>query len=394
VGTTVIVEGHGFAEDEEDIELRYYLDEDDYETKVENIEADEYGWWSRSFQIPSSAKGGHDIDADGDESRLYEVEDATFEVTPGITINKLSGSVGDTLTVTGSGFYSGERDINILFDGEVMETEIIRADDRGYWQESFEVPELPKGTYTISAEGEFTDEEDITARSFEIGPGLVLSPNQGHVGTNLTVTGGGFAASKGVDIMYDGSHVDTTGTNGAGGFEVTFPVPESEHGRRQVTAQDTSGNNATAIFAMESVAPGTSELISPADGVRVGFIGKARPTFMWEEVEDPSGVYYSLQIATSENVTDTGEFADPIVSRAGLVGTNYTLNATEALPYGTYYWIVQAVDGAENGSGWTSVYSFRAGLLPQWGFIVIIVAIVVLIGAAVYFFVIRRRTYY
>jgi hypothetical protein len=35
VRTTVTVEGHGFAEDEEDIELRYYLDEDDYETIAE-----------------------------------------------------------------------------------------------------------------------------------------------------------------------------------------------------------------------------------------------------------------------------------------------------------------------------------------------------------------------
>jgi hypothetical protein len=395
VGTTVIVEGHGFAEDEEDIELRYYLDEDDYETKAENIEADEYGWWSRSFQIPSSAKGGHDIDADGDESQLYEVEDATFEVTPGITINKSSGSVGDTLTVTGNGFYAEERDINILFDGEAVEAEIIRADDRGYWQESFEVPELPTGIYSVTAEGEFTDEEDITALNFEIEPGILLSPGQGHVGMNVTVTGHGFAANKNVVIKYDASQKVTASTNADGSFSsVSFAVPESRHGSHQVTAEDAVENMATAYFIMESDPPDTPELISPPDGGRAGFIGKVRPTFMWEEVEDPSGVYYSLQIATSENVTTTGEFADPLVSRAGLVGTNYTLNATEALPYGTYYWIVQAVDGAENGGGWTSVYSFQAGLLPLWGFIVIIVAIVVLIGAAVYFFVIRRRTYY
>jgi hypothetical protein len=135
------------------------------------------------------------------------------------------------------------------------------------------------------------------------------------------------------------------------------------------------------------------ELISPPDASRVGFVGKVRPTFEWSAVSDPSGVYYSLQIATSANITTEG-FADPIVSVPDIVGTNYTLNATEALPYGTYYWIVQAVDRAENAGNWTAARSLHAGLLPLWVFIASIVAIVVLIGALVYFFVIRRRTRY
>jgi hypothetical protein len=214
------------------------------------------------------------------------------------------------------------------------------------------------------------------------------------VGTDLTVTGHGFAANEDVDIMYDGSQVETAETNGNGSFDVSFPVPESQHGERQITAEDAAENEATAIFIMESDPPDTPELISPPDGGRVGLIGRVRPTFKWSGVSDDSGVYYSLQIATSANVTATGKFVDPIVSKEGLVGTNYTLEKTEALPYGTYYWIVQAVDGAENASNWTAAYSFRAGLLPMWAFIVIIVAIVVLIGALVYFFVIRRRTHY
>ena len=135
-------------------------------------------------------------------------------------------------------------------------------------------------------------------------------------------------------------------------------------------------------------------MCGPPDGDRAGFIGKIRPTFEWSEVSDDSGVYYSLQIATTANFTATEGFADPIVSISKIVGTNYTLQKTEALPYGTYYWIVQAVDGAENESGWTTARSFRAGILPLWAFIVIIVAIVAGIGTAVYFFVIRKRIYY
>jgi len=392
VGTTVTVEGLGFAEDEEDIELRYYLN-GDYEVIEDDITADEDGSWETSFQIPPSTQGSHRIDARGDESHLHEVEDAIFEVTPGISIDVSSGSVGDTITMTGSGFEADERDITILFDGEAVATE-IRADDTGYWEEDFEVPEMPTGEYSITAEGEQTNEEDITTLSFEIEPGLVLSPDEGHVGTDLTVTGHGFAANKNVDITYDGSQIETARTNTKGSFDVTFPVPKSKHGARQVTAEVGGETEAIAIFTMESDPPNTPELISPPDGGRVGFIGKVRPQFEWSEVFDDSGVYYSLQIAASSNITTNGEFADPLVSKQGLVGTNYTLEKTEALPYGSYYWIVQAVDGAENESGWTAAYSFRAGLLPLWAFIVIIIAIVGGIGAAVYFFVIRRRIYY
>jgi len=401
VGTTVTVEGHGFAEEEEDIELRYYLDDDDYETVAENIEADEDGSWDTSFQIPPSAKGNHNLDASGDESQLSKVEDVTFEVTPGIHIldgpsgsivEEPSGSVGNNITMTGSGFAADERDITILFEGEAVVTE-IRADDTGCWEENFEVPEMPTGTYSVTAEGEQTKQRDINELSFEIEPGLVLSPDEGYVGMNLTVAGRGFATNKNVVIKYDGSEVETARTNNKGSFEVSFLVPESKHGARQVTAEVGGETKAIAIFTVESEPPPTPTLSSPPDGDRVGFTGRVRPTFEWSAVSDVSGVYYSLQIAASANVTVTG-FADPLVSVTGLVGTNYTLEKTKALPYGTYYWIVQAVDGAENESGWTAARSFRAGLLPLWAFIVIIVAIAAGIGAAIYFFVIRRRIYY
>jgi hypothetical protein len=401
VGTIVTVEGRGFAEDEEDIELRYYLNGDD-ETVAENIEADEDGSWEVSFQIPPSTKGNHKIDAKGDDSSLAKVEDATFEVTPGINIldgpsgsvvDEPSGSPGESITMTGSGFAANERDITILFEGEAVVTE-IRADDTGYWEENFEVPEMPKGEYSVTAEGERTDKEDINELSFEIEPGIVLSPDEGHVGMNVTATGRGFAINKNVVIKYDGSEVETAMTNSEGSFEVSFLVPESRHGERQVTGEDTEGNKTeqAAIFTVESDRPPTPELISPRDGGRVGFAGKVRPRFEWSEVEDVSGVYYSLQISAS-NVTAAGEFVDPIVKIEGRVGSNYTLEKAEALSHGTYYWIVRAVDGAENAGNWTAAQSFRAGRLPMWAFIVIIIFAVLGAGAAVYFYVIRRRMY-
>ena len=123
-------------------------------------------------------------------------------------------------------------------------------------------------------------------------------------------------------------------------------------------------------------------------------MGKETPTFEWSAVSDDSGVHYRLQVATSDDVTATGEFVDPLVSVSGLAEPTYTLEETQALPLGSYYWIVQAVDEAQNESGWSAVRSFRVGLLPLWAFILIIVVIVVLIGALIRALVVRRSIYY
>jgi hypothetical protein len=393
VGTTVTVEGLGFAKKEEGIELMYYLD-GDYETIERNIIADSKGSWDESFQIPLSSKGDHKLDAEGDESRLYEVKEATFKVTPDISIDKSSGIVGESINMTGSRFANNEKGITILFDGEAVATD-IKAKTTGDWEASFEVPEMPAGEYSVTAEGEQTEKEDTIELSFFIKPDIVLSADEGYVGMDLTVTGRGFAADEDVVIMYDGSQVATAETNGKGSFDVSFLVPESECGECTVTAEDAAENEAAAILIMESNPPPVPELISPSDGSRLGLIGKVTPTFEWSAVSDTSGVaYYRLQIAASTNVNASGEFADPLVSKDGLVGTSYTLEETEALPYGNYYWMVQAVDSAENKSDWTEANSFRADLLPQWGLIAAAVAIVLLLVALIRLLLRRRDIFY
>ena len=115
-------------------------------------------------------------------------------------------------------------------------------------------------------------------------------------------------------------------------------------------------------------------------------------------MDDPSGVTYALQISA------TADFSQVLVSKTGLQAQgsalivssagpemSYTLTDSEALPFGTYYWRVKAVDGALNDSGWSGSSTFKAGLLPTWALIVVIVLAVVLIGALVYVLIIRDR---
>jgi hypothetical protein len=390
VGTNVTVKGQGFAKNEEGIELMYYLN-GSYKAIEGNIVANSKGSWETSFRIPFSTRGEHKIDAEGDESWLWEVQETTFTVTGDISIDESSGIVGDTITMSGIKFAANEKGITILFDDQAVVTD-IKANSEGEWEESFQVPQMPAGEYSVTAEGEQTKKEDIGELSFEIEPNILLSLDQGHAGMNLTVTGHGFAASEDINIMYDDNQKATATTNDQGSFDVSFLVPESKYGEHTVTVGYDAGNAASAVFIMESNPPDTPTPISPDNRSRLGFMGGVMPTFEWSEVSDDSGVHYRLQIATSDNVTATGEFVDPLVSVAGLAGTSYTL--TEALPYDAYYWIVQAVDGAENEGDWSAPRSFRVGLLPLWALILILVAAAMLLILLIRALITRRSIYY
>jgi hypothetical protein len=386
VGTEVTIKGTGFEEDEEDIEIRYYLDGSDYETVKKHIKANEYGSWEITFTIPASSKGDHKIDAEGDDSSFSEVKNATFEVKPGISLSKSSGYVGDKVTVRGSGFKDRESSIKVTYDG-IQVGSTTTADDDGSWGISLEVPPSTTGKHKIDAYGSSTSASTISDKYFTVKPEATLTPTEGHVGVSLSVSGDGFAGSKSLFITYDGTQVTTITTNAKGSFSgVSFTAPKSIRGKHPVVVTDASGNSVTINFVMESNPPAKPTLSSPANGTRIGFIGSQTTTFQWTAVTDPSGVSYKLQIASDPS------FLSLVVPEiSGLTETSYTLPEGQALPYGTYYWRVKAIDGAQNDSGWTTAYSFQSGLLPTWAFIVIIIVIVALIAALAYLLAPRRR---
>ncbi len=401
-GTEVEVTGYGWDEDESEIEIRFYLEDpdDDYDDDdlyevvwSGDIEIDDYGTWEDvTFEVPPAKKGDHWIYAVGDESDDIEddeIKGVEFEVTPGISLDIEKGSLGDTITVTGSGFEEDEEDIEILFDGNVVKDN-IEADDDGCWEETFEVPEAAMGTYDVVAEGEDTDKEDIEEVEFEVVTGLVLSPTEGHVGTSLTISGGGFPANKSVTITYDGVTQDSATTNTKGSFSgISFEATHTQatHTVEHPVVATYDTTTLSTNFIMESDAPAKPTLSSPANDSRVGLFGKQTATFTWSEVTDDSGVSYNLQVATG------ADFAQVLMAKEGVSEASYTLTKEEALAYGTYYWRVKAVDDAQNDSGWTTAHSFKSALLPLWAFIAIVALIVALIGALVYLFVFRRGGY-
>jgi hypothetical protein len=344
VGTEVTVEGRGFYSGG-NVDLYYYQDED--RVSIATEESSSIGEVTFVFSIPDSMAGEHRILV---EDVIDNVDKADFEVVPTLMLSQTAGAIGDDLTVSGSGF--GEKsEVTIYFDNAVVVG--ATTNKYGSFEVDFKVPAVESGAYRIEGE----DEEDNQAEAdFTVAAGASLSQDSGAVGTSLIVSGVGFKAGTIVAISYDGVDVTTAVTDGHGAFSIPFQVPASSGGNHVVRITDGS-NTAECIFTMESEAPWAPALLLPEQDTK----SSARVRFVWEEVDDPSGVTYLLEVATKESFA-----ANSIVlEKTELVGTEYTLTEEEELEPSTreapHYWRVKAIDGAANESAWSAVGSFYVG---------------------------------
>jgi len=356
VGTKVLIKGVGFHRDER-IEV-FYNDDEIVIANGDNKTNDE-GDFALSVVVPPSAAGNHTVTIEIDQDEAT----AEFTVEPKISVSDTSVMVGDKATVTGTGF-GDETQVVITFLDKILE--VVLADDEGNFAINFDVPSVGPGTYDIKAK----DEHDNSAKAeFAITTDLIINPatspaSPGHSGMEVTISGTGFTPNAEVTIIYTTSPVVVaiTKSSAVGSFSASFKVPNSEFGEHTITASDgirTVGTN----FFMESTPPFPPLLLLP------GMEAKPQQPvrFDWEDVYDPSGVNYALQIARDEN------FSDIVLKKAGLTQSEYTLTQEEELASTQndecYYWQVMAIDGASNSSDWASFRSFSVGpvfTLPDW----------------------------
>ncbi len=386
VGTVIGIAGSGFASGETNIKVTY-----DGLTVKTGIAADTKGSWQSSFSIPTSAKGSHEINAFGAVTSEVSVTKVSFSVSPGIKLQPASGylggaiHVGDSLWVSGVGFEANEAGIKVTFDGTLVASNII-ADAKGSWTDRLEVPPGTRGEHTIDASGEVTKAGDITAAIIIVSPKIEMNPTSGAIGSEITVRGTGFAGNQIITISFDGAKVASgTATDTKGNFIASFKIPKGKAGEQTVTVTDPTASVFSAKLTVESTPPPTPQLISPEAGSEFGFIGKTTVAFDWSDVDDPSGVYYVLELSPS------ADFSGVVIHKPDLTTSEYTLTEKEALGKGNYYWRVKAVDNAENESDWTSGQLFKVGGMEWWLLAIIIIACIVVIAIIWRFVSISRR---
>ena len=142
VGTTVTLSGKGFNAG--GLVTFYYVDRDT--TELGSITTDPVGEISSySFTVPESTAQEHKvsaIDVAGNEA------EATFTVIPAVILIPISGAIGDSVDVKGTGFgYNSQ--IGVDFGDRQVAT--AKASGKGSFSASFSVPDMPLQNHNVEA---------------------------------------------------------------------------------------------------------------------------------------------------------------------------------------------------------------------------------------------------
>jgi hypothetical protein len=375
VGQTIEVDGTGFASDEENIKVTF-----NGEVKKEKIFADVDGSWSTTITVPPLQTGRYIIDASGESTRARDVLDATLTVIPGILVDPISAYVGDDITVAGGGFAPRETGIKVYFDGRVVTSTTITANISGCWKSSFILGASTAGSHIVSASGDIT-QPAVTNTLTTLTKIVELSPIEGVPGDSVTLTGSGFDGNSKLTVTVngivapgeDGQPLDVrTQTNG--NVVATFRVPKgiSTVGNKTVEVTDEGGATASTGFTVEKKVLTAPQPISPEKDSK---LRSGEITFRWGGITGGSNVTYILQIS------DSPDIATYVQRITDIETPTYALPKEDALPQGTYYWWVKAVDNYDNESLWSSPSSFTVAPIPTWVWVV--VGLVVLVALMV-----------
>jgi hypothetical protein len=322
-----------------------------------DVMTDGEGKFSCTVVIPDSVIGEHVItvtDQSGDKP------EALFTVEPRIILVPAQQEGGKTVAVIGTGF-EAEFPIKLTLDGNRVETNpyYIETDLQGSFDCIFAAPLYENPIIeVVAADRDLNKAEAQLTVLGGIRLGPVTTPaSPGNVGMELTIYGAGFASGATINISYsEGDEVISQATataNADGSFTTPFTVPPSIAGSHLITATD-GAITATATFTMESAAP----LVPVPRLPEVAGTAEEEARFDWDDVADPSGVSYTLQVASDI------DFNSLVVDKQGLPLSEYTLTEDEKLESAgqkAYYWRVKAVDGASNEGQWSPVGLFYVG---------------------------------
>ncbi len=336
-----------------------------------------------SFTIPEAAYGVNFVQYQRLGRDPYGF---SFMVLPSLSVSPATCTPHSTVTVKGTGFPAKNSNIKVTFDGNETKMSVV-TNDLGTFTGNFTVPETIAGSHQFKAYDESQSFGSDITTNLRVGPTISLQPEHPDIGSEVTVTGQGFAGKSVVSIKYDSVVVSNSPTTSdSGSFTEKFTVPDSSADTHVITATDKAGNVATYGLPLESTPPQIPSPVSPMQE-RFGWFGSQPVLFTWSGVSDPSGITYILEVDKSLRFFPL----EPGMRKTGLTQPNTVMN----LPPGTYYWRVKAVDGAGNESDWSlSPYPFQVGFFSG-----IYLAIGALIFVIVFIFIVRAffrrvREYY
>ena len=260
---------------------------------------------------------------DGDEKVSGEVK-LTLTEGPTLICAPDSGTVGESVKLTGSNFDANEKAGKLLMGSEsvkiyavgdtVVNGDEIYADEKGEFVVSFVIPKRPGGAVKLAV-GDATTTLEIKGK-------INVSPESGRAGASVSLTGDGFGKSEKIKInLGDTKSIKEVDSNADGSFETSFQVDVQEPGEKQIVATGASSNiSATETFTLEPSVPNSVE-VSASETTLVA--DDTEKTTIIVSVKDSGG-----RAVIGANVTlktDLGSVTSPATdNKDGTYSTTYT----------------------------------------------------------------------
>jgi len=246
VGSSVVVTGAGYSGGST---ITITFAGTPVSTTPSIITTDQYGAFTASFAAPNNPAGGWSVRAQ-DSSGLQSV--ATYTITTKLTLSSTTGTVGTVVTAKGAGFAANSQ-ITLTFDSTTLTTTPLSvvSDANGRFEASFTIPESMGQAHTIMASDAAGGRVSATCTVI---PFILLSPNNGRVGSNVVISGTGFCPGGVITITFESGIVATlppiVEANSMGSFTASFTVPSASPGAKTIRTSDIVGGSAQATYTV------------------------------------------------------------------------------------------------------------------------------------------------
>lgn len=285
---------------------------------------------SATFTVPSLAVGEHTLrftDATGTTATTR------FTVAaPELSLSAMSGSQGDRLRVSGSGWPAGSHVTVVLGGATLCGSD---TDAQGVFSQQCTLDDRVGGQHTVRATG---GGASVTlATPFTVVPRLdPLSPSSTVAGAVRTVTGYGFSApGQPVRATIDDTPVALSGTpttSNAGRVTATFTVPQLSVGEHTLRLTDVTGSSATTPFTVTAPELAVS-VTSGSPGDRVQISGSGWPVSTHVTVVLGSGTLCGLTTDAQGAFSQRCTLDDRVGGEHQLRASGGGASATLATPF-------------------------------------------------------------
>ncbi|PIX17663.1 hypothetical protein COZ71_02145, partial [Candidatus Desantisbacteria bacterium CG_4_8_14_3_um_filter_40_12] len=257
VGTIITVHGDGFSASKNNITMKFGSTTFSLFKASSNID----GTWTISFTVDTQVAGSTTVNAQ-DPIAISTVPNY-FKIVAQITnITPTSGTVGRTVSVFGNGYGANEL-VGVSF-GDYATIGTATSNGNGQFATNFVVNSQQYGTTTIVGVGTSTSERGTG--TFFLTPRLdVISPDNGFVGSLITMNGCGYESETNIRVAFGLTPTITQGQAGSKGtFTIIFTIDSQPYGSRTVTVYqnpDDTKNASNQVFIksrITSVSPSSA----------------------------------------------------------------------------------------------------------------------------------------